>query len=359
MSVADLTAQELPDWMQAGVRLNSIHFSKAGVLRLGDIGVVTDIKRGELRHPGNIELGIAGNYGARFFDQTGNLNSTVDFGARLPDGFRVSAKFVMRTVSHGLLLFRQAAPAATYDSLCDSDGKEIWRTPYHSIASAFADLDAIGHTQFVLARQNRGIESRDESGKSIWEKPQNAWVWQISAFSSPGRKLPSYLVGADETLDILAADGTLVSQQKPVIRKIYPFSMIHWSAVPESNFLVVSDENQVHLLSIDGVNELAVLPAPQYIDQDKSLAINLLSNEPPYLAIVGYLNYKGRLSAGFEAIHSELYIYDSNKRLVYDEVLPERVGALGVVPSTDGKREVLLMGGENKLWKYSVASTKP
>jgi len=49
-----------------------------------------------------------------------------------------------------------------------------------------------------------------------------------------------------------------------------------------------------------------------------------------------------------------LYIFERGGRLLYHEVFPERIGALGVMPASRGGTETLLVGGEDKIWQYSV-----
>src|SRR5258705_10332348 len=101
-------ADQLPDWMQLGVRAGSGRLDKKLFLSLDNIGSVTDIQRGELRSSGIIELGVAGNYGATVFDEHGKQDASVNFAVREPDEFRVSADIVSQSHSNGLLFFRHA-----------------------------------------------------------------------------------------------------------------------------------------------------------------------------------------------------------------------------------------------------------
>jgi hypothetical protein len=106
------------------------------------------------------------------------------------------------------------------------------------------------------------------------------------------------------------------------------------------------------LLAPDGTSVIAKLPG-EYVVNARAAPVRLRDSEPPLLALAGLLTYKAGRSAGFQATHGELYLYDSNGNLLYDEIFPEPVEALGVLP-TEGRREVLLVGGENKVWEYTT-----
>ena len=121
-------AQPLPDIMQPGVRVGADRFGVSLFLSLDGSGTVTDIK--ECNNLSSQQFIVAGNYGARWFDHTRTLRRSVDFAFTTPGGFTVAAKIIKASHLAKLFFFRQAAPAATYDSLVDSDGIEVWRTTY-------------------------------------------------------------------------------------------------------------------------------------------------------------------------------------------------------------------------------------
>jgi hypothetical protein len=349
-------ARPLPAWMQPGVRVNSARLEKKPLLTFDDMGLVTDIQRGELRSPGNIELGIAGNYGAKFFDEHGKFDAVAKFAVAEPETFRVSAKILGQTPTHPLLFFRQAGTAATYDSLCDFNGKELWRTPYHSPASAIADFSDHGGPEFVFARSPGLIEATDSSGNVTWQTSIGFYVFSIASLRGTLGMQSEIVADSSGTLIGLGPRGELLFQRKPASPGfgLYP---ITWPGICDSECLPTSANDGFLLLKTDGQSPIRDLPG-KYVFQVQGEAVRLSKEQPPFLAVVGLLFLKGKKRVGLEAVHSYLYIYDSNSRLVYDEVLAEHAESLGGMPRPDGKGEDLLVGGDNRVWAYSMAQTK-
>jgi len=127
-----------------------------------------------------------------------------------------------------------------------------------------------------------------------------------------------------------------------------------WPGICDAPCLLESGAKSVRLLKSDSLATVAELPTPHWVDEAHAVTIRPEQGSPPFLAVVGLLLYKGNLFVGLQAIHSEIYLFDANRRLVYDEVLPEEVHALASLPSRDGKSETLLVGGENRVWQYTI-----
>ncbi len=111
----------------------------------------------------------------------------------------------------------------------------------------------------------------------------------------------------------------------------------------------MSTNDEIFLLTSDGEKEVTELAAG-YMYQPRGVAVRLDKNERPLLAVAGELPYRRKN----ERFGGALFVFDANRNLVYHEVFPEPVEALGVMPAPDGKRENLLVGGVNKLWQYSM-----
>lgn len=350
----------LPAWMLPGVRTGAGRLQKHLFLSVDGVGAVTDIQRGEIRTPRLVELGIAGEYGARFFDIRGKLDASVSFAVPRPDDFRVSSAILRQSGGRPMVFFRQPGAAATYASVVDGNGKDIWRTPYVPVASSVGDLSAGGPPEFIFAAPDRVLEARDFSGGVLWRLAHIGWAFTIAVIR-PSDDVPPEILAADNdtgTLLGVDADGHLVFRRKPAMEGFFSeFSTVRWESVRSATCLLVSTNGKLLLLSPRGQRVLAELGPARYVDQVRANTVRLNEGAPPLLAVAGLLEYKGEMGAGFEAVHAELYVFDSKKNLIYDEVLPERVEALGVLPSADGKRESLLVGGENKVWEYSAPGT--
>src|SRR5215471_16836401 len=57
-------------------------------------------------------------------------------------------------------------------------------------------------------------------------------------------------------------------------------------------------------------------------------------------------------SFGEATFHGVLFVFDAGSRLVYCEVFPERTEAIAAIPTSGKDVDVLLVGGENKIWEY-------
>ena len=345
-------SSEQPDWIQPGVRTGSALLQKKLFMNLSNIGSVTDIQRGELRSPGKIELGIAGKYGARFFDDHNKPDASVDFAVPESGGTSVASEIVRQSRSIGPLFFRHAF---AYDSLLDSTGKETWRTTYRPNAGTFGYVGPNGSPEFFFGN-GRSVEARNVSGAVIWQTSGVGWSDRCELLDSKDaeRRL---LVESGGTLITLSLSGDILSRKKPAseVAKVFSdFSVLHWPPVCQPDCLLVSDNDKFFLLSSDAQTVVTSLAPATFAMNARGLAVRFYENEPPLLAVAGLLPYKGGQWVGFKAVHGALYIFDALGNLVYHEVLSEPVEALGALPAADGKSETLLVGGEDKVWQYTA-----
>jgi hypothetical protein len=167
----------------------------------------------------------------------------------------------------------------------------------------------------------------------------------------------SQFVDALGTLVTIGPSGEIVSKRKPAseVEEFFSdFSVVHWPAgCNAGDCLLVSGSEAFFLLGQDDESVVTKLGPAAYTMHARGLSIRLSETEPPLLAVVGSLPYQGGQWAGLKAIHGAVYLFNAHGNLVYHEVLPEPVEALGVLLTADGKTETLLIGGENKVWQYS------
>jgi hypothetical protein len=343
-------ADALPDSMMPGVKAGSDRLEKKLFLSFDNLGFITDIQKGKLRSPGKVELGVAGEYGARFFDEQGKPDASIEFAVREPHGLKVSADIVGLSSSHGLRFFRHGY--AAYASLVDADGKEIWRTPYNPFASTFGDLNGDGTEEFIFARTpDAAIETRNGSGAIVWQTQPGNTVFKLAVISTDGGEGSKLLaVESGKLIEFGPHGERLFERIPPIGGYFHAFSAVRWPGVCTGQCLLVSTNDKIFLLTPDGEKEVTELTAG-YMYQPHGVAVRLYENERPLLAVAGELPYRGKE----ERFGGEFYIFDAQGSLVYHEVLPERIEALGVLPTTDGKADTLLVGGENKVWQYTAA----
>jgi hypothetical protein len=346
---AQSRSESLPDRMQPGVQTGVGSLDKRLLASVDGIGSVTDIQHGELRSRGKVELGIAGNYGARFFDEAGRPTASVDFAVREPDGLTVSADIVSLSRAHAVRFFRHGY--AAYASLVEADGKETWRTPYRPFTSTCGDLNGDGTQEFIFARTpDAVIEARNGSGVIIWQTQPGHTVFKLAVISTDGGEGSKLLAVESGALLGFGPHGERLFERTPPIGGYFhAFSPVRWPSVCTGECLLVSTNDKIRLLTPDGEKEVTKLTAG-YIYQPRGVAVRLDENERPLLAVAGELPYRGKN----ERFGGVLYVFDAHRSLVYHEVFPEPVEALGVMPAADDKSEILLVGDANKVWQYTM-----
>jgi hypothetical protein len=77
----------------------------------------------------------------------------------------------------------------------------------------------------------------------------------------------------------------------------------------------------------------------------KGVSVNLDKKTPARLAaLVTFPNWDRSL----------LYLFDSDGQLVYEEVLAEKCRSIASIPGQGASPDVILVGGDRKIWKYSI-----
>jgi hypothetical protein len=336
------------------VRFGAGTLEKKMFLRMDGMGTITDIEFGNLRGPEGIELGIAGNYGAKFFNPAKQLKAIVNFDVLQSDGM-IPTDIVRQTPLNALMFFRHS-DWSEYDSLFDSRGKESWRTPFSSLTSTFGSFSKDGAPSFVFVRNDKKcctIEARNVSGHQIWQIPAQ-WAVHIAFLGSDAT--PKMVVdqpgthhGTTVKLLGLGAEGQRLSDPEPNIA-FFGFSAAQWPGVCE-HCLLISEDQKFVLITPDTATSVTSLSPASYVSDTRSAAVRFRQNEPSMFAVIGRVEYKTFQKIAFRG---ELFVFNFQGKLIYNEVLPGDAQALSAIPSSDGKRQILLVGGENEVWEFEL-----
>jgi hypothetical protein len=342
--------------MQPGVRKGSGLFKKKLLLQLSNIGTVTDIQVGQLGFSSSLELGVAGNYGVRFFDLKGNAEGEVDFG--LPQYPKTPTSILKRSPKNELLFFHRESSWAGDDILFDIHGKELWRLPYSSIANTFGDLNGDGAPELIFASNDGTIGAWNLSGELLWRFQQTRWAFGMQFLEAEDNRPPRILINDQGRLVALSANGGKIFVHQPLGETYFgDFSITRWPGVSSGQCLLTYAKGRFLLLTAEGDKTTAELTPTNYADQAMGVPVAVRPNQSPVLAVGGLLECKCGQWFGLKAVHGELFIFDASRRLIWDEVLPERIEAMAALPTAGGKGETLLVGGENKVWQYSLAQS--
>ncbi len=350
-ALSDCTHKD-PDWIQPGIRAGAALFTRGTFLVTPSTGRVTDIEFGELRAPGKLELGVAGEYGAEFFDRNRVQQARVEFEPRDLQGWDTGSEIVKRTSKNALLFFRHEKPRA---ALADSQGRNLWQFPYDRVSSAaFGFVGPDGAPEFFFVDQygpkDGTVEACDLKGQTIWRREGIArWNSSLALVKLDASGPPALVL--DSGTDLLAIDhsGHTIFKH-PEVANLGEFTTVTWPPLCPEQCLIASGDRELFMTSPSGKELIGRLPA-LYTRDLHAVAVRFYENRPPLLAVVGLLKYQGQL-VGYKAVRGALYIFDAAGKLVYNEVLNELCQSVAALPSADGKTETLLVGAENKVLEY-------
>ena len=79
------------------------------------------------------------------------------------------------------------------------------------------------------------------------------------------------------------------------------------------------------------------------------MPVRLKPDEPEYFSVLV------ELRRGWH--RSILYVYDATGLLVFQEIIAETCKSIATFPSDKPRGEIILIGGEGKVWEYKAADT--
>jgi len=143
------------------------------------------------------------------------------------------------------------------------------------------------------------------------------------------------------------AQGNIVNQSRPPAY-FSGFSLCNWPGKQDPQYALLSESGTVWVLGFDG-KSVARLDAPDCGDlgHARGVPVKLRAGHDEYFAVLVEFRNRER---------SILYLYDPDQKLVYQEVLGEACGCLAAVASGDSTDERLLLGGEQRVWQYTLAA---
>jgi hypothetical protein len=148
----------------------------------------------------------------------------------------------------------------------------------------------------------------------------------------------SSVIGANQMTD---AGNILISTQPAIY--FSSFSLCNWPTKVSPQYAIQEDNKEIYVIGSDG-KTIAKLSAPKCPKMAVVRGIPVIYNNKNYFAVLS--NYESWNV-------SILYLYDSKQKLVYAENLPGLFTSLEVIPSEKSGSEILLVGGDNIILKYT------
>jgi hypothetical protein len=339
------------------------------------VGSIEDISIGELdSHPG-IDIAIAGRYGAMIVDRNGVKQSQIQYE------FEAEQKkiIIFNVPKTRTMLGDVRVIDIEGDGTCEylargsldgaavfsHQGKRLWsygaftdeKTSIDDLAAG--DLNGDGVSEFISSWD--AIELFDRHGRKGWAQPLDGGLHQMEIVDVDGDRKNEIIHSSAGGLTVRDGLGKILKE----VEMPFYLSHFHLCAKPDeqqSHILVVEDDN-VWLVDFKGnvVKKFAApltrFPNPRKPAKDdifylseidvytaKGVWVKLKADQPPFLAVV----------TEFAALdRSVLYIYSTEGRLVYQEVMPEGCSSIAVLSQEDGSSaQEFLVGGTNTVWRY-------
>jgi hypothetical protein len=345
--------------MEPGVRKGADLLIKDVFIEDRRLGTVTDIAFGELDANPGLEVGVAGPRRALLASRNGELIRWVGFKKkrRIGDLFRTFRDFKIVDVENdGVCEFLSMASWTSACGLFDHEGNKIWSRGVMLNTSAYGDVDGDGKLEFVLSRYNM-LMLVDSEGHIRWTRNDAPFHLVSLHVFDINRDGTVEIVGtAWDKITVLDAEGNIDRQTRSKIDGIHlsdaslvrfptKSSRAYFFCVAKSSYLLVSPGGNVISREFQGTGSSAwPIATPVRFESDKE----------PYFAIFGMLPWQGRKTAGLEALHSVLFVFDPEQNLVYLEVIDDDGTAIATAPSGKPNEEDLLVGGTGKVWRYRI-----
>lgn len=353
----------------------------------GRLDSVKDMRVGQLDGQGDLDVGLAGLNGLTLLDRRGNLTKRIDY--RFENG---KSRHGVETGREKDSFYNARLLDVEGDGVCEIlgfgglDGMALFdhqgnvlfsRGEYEEGKSSIhevtvGDVDGDGVTEFIASwgyEPWKGLELLDRNGNSRWRHEEEFVPDEMEVVDIDGD-------GKAELVEATAGDLKIRDTEGQVKGTVTaPVYLSHVSLCPQPNKqgpprnLAVS-ENGLWLIDLDGKNQTrydaplshiklekprvwGVPGSPDLMTFDtedvyraKGVWAELEKGRPKYLAVI----------ANFAAINRSLfYLYDSQGKLIYQEILPEECDAVAVLPPENSSgRDEILVSGQKTVWRYAM-----
>jgi hypothetical protein len=329
-----------------GVVKGEEFISKTLFIEKEQLGIISDIARGELdRNPGP-EIGIVGTRGALIID---NANEEV---ALIPFTEKAGHVDMVDVEGDGECEFMNRGGGWQAVSLFNHQGNKLWSysssQPPNDMAAG--DLDGDGTVEFVVGlNADGGVHLLDKDGKKQWIKP-DANVWHVELADSDQDGRPE-IVHSNAAGQIRVRDrqGKILSQAKPSLY-FSQFSLCKWPTLKDREYALNWDnkDKTIKLFDFNGkmVKDFKA-PGLARVVGAWGLPVRLRTDEREYFAVLVELGRRWHRSI--------LYVYDAMGTLVFQEIIAETCESIATFPSDKPGGEIILIGGEGKVWEYKAS----
>lgn len=306
-------------------------FTKTRFYVAPELGLVTDIHQ---QPDGGFVL--VGELGAAYLNGEGRLDHEIHYP-------RCTSTVVSVNVGSGAFLCRGSWNHGT--TLIDAEGAPLWSYNGESAGVDDAAAGELGDGKKIVVGLNGGggVHLFSADGKELW-KQEDGNVWHVEIVQS--ENAPGNIIlhsNAKGQLTARDANGAVLARYTPEVY-LAQFSLVSWIDDTTVNKLIAVNENSLYVVTTQGktVARLSV-PINSGIADPMGTRVDFSAGAPYFVALLSHNLWSRSL----------LYVWDSQKQLVYQEILDRNCGSLLPV-SRDDHASNLLLGCDGVIWQYSL-----
>ncbi|HEV2667531.1 MAG TPA: VCBS repeat-containing protein [Blastocatellia bacterium] len=334
---------------KTGVEIGNGLFDKKVFLSDRGIGGVTDLYIRNKKAGDTLEIVVAGRNGVRFVDRQASIKSKIAF-----DKSGTHVDVIDLGEGRPFEYLSRGGEGWQDSSLIDHSGKTLWTYGGDPGVDDMAagDLDGDGKPEFVVGfNGDGGVHLVNHEGKKQWAiSGSNEWSVEIADTDGDGAK-EIIKIGSASVMT-WGKDGKLMRQSKLELLNITGiFSLCYWPDDADQKSILTTSfypDNAICIFGFDG-KLLAKLDAPKCEAYPAArlwgTPVKLRDNEPEYFAVIADFGLLDRAS---------LYVFNPERKLVYQEILPERCQSIAAVSLADPTKESILVGGYGKILRYDL-----
>lgn len=347
---------------------------------------IQDMTIGQLDGQGDLDIGLAGQFGVTLLDRQGNFTKRINYRfekGKIPVG-PITTEREKNSFQNIRLLDVEGDGVFEVLGYGGIDGMALFDHQGNVLFSRGAieegkasiqnvgvgDVDGDGVKEFIVSwgyEPWKGLELLDRHGNSKWRRQEELLPGEFEVVD----------VNGDGKTELVEEDGgeLKIRDTQGEVQNVVeaPVYLSHFSLCPQSNNQgpprnLAVREGSLWLIDLDGKNNTKYDAPLSYIKLEKPRVVEvpgadpitfdteevyrarcvwakLEKDEPKYLAVI----------ANFAALDRSLfYLYDAKGKLIFQEILPEECEAVAVLtPENSNGREEILVSGEETVWRYA------
>jgi len=304
------------------------------------MGPITDIACGEYGGTPEKVVVIAGGSGAVLFDRGGRLKSVIRFSRSNLGDVRIMGVAGTRRCQ-----FVAGGGYGTLPALLDSDGRLLWSCTVSGFSGMTGgDLDGDGSQEFAMWSRD-GIVCLETNGRAKWGlrifkalsmvvgRPEGTDRDRIITRTEEAGKV--YMIHIDER-------GRIVKKAR-TSRNGWELQLFRIPGAAGRQYLLDVQRDELCLMDLNG-KTVRRYTAPGAGYETRGVAMKSGEGRGYWAAFAGR-------GLGWKTM---VHVFDSDGKLAFAEFIPETGTGLAAVDLEGKGNDTLLVGGEGKVWRYSL-----